>query len=164
VKLTATVLNSAQQPVRTLATNAALGKGAHSLTWDGPDSGGLPVADGDYTLTVSYTDSAGNTQNASTQVVVDGTPPAITVVSARTLKQTRGFVARLSDKTTGLGKATLSIDGRKVRTLAGGETQLTYIPRGGWRPRTHLYRISASDEPGNLAGKTGSFKVTAPRR
>jgi FlgD Ig-like domain len=161
VTLTATILNSSQQPVRTLAASAAIPQGDHSLTWDGLDGSGSPVADGSYALAVSYTDAAGNSGGARASIVVDGTPPTASMVSPARLPRTHGLVVQVADSLSGVKSASLSVDGTRVRVLGSGQTQFIYIPSGGWRPGTHSFSVSATDNAGNVKRSGGS--VTVPQ-
>jgi hypothetical protein len=162
VTLTAAILNSAQQPVRSLATNASVSAGSHSLTWDGLDGSGSPVPDGSYTLAMNYTDAAGNSGGGQASIVVDGTPPSASVVSPSSLPRTLGLVIQVADNLSGLKSASLSVDGTKVQTLGPGQAQFTYIPSGGWRSGAHSFSVSATDNAGNVASNGGRFTVPAP--
>jgi hypothetical protein len=162
VTLTATILNSAQQAVRSLAANISVSAGSHSLTWDGLDGSGSPVADGSYTLAISYTDAAGNSGGGQASIVVDGTPPSASVVSPSSLPRTHGLVIQVADNLSGLKSASLSVDGAKVQTLGPGQAQFTYIPSGSWRYGAHSFSVSATDNAGNVASNGGRFTVPAP--
>jgi flagellar hook capping protein FlgD len=159
VTLTATIRNSAQQVVRSLASSTHVPIGAHSLTWDGLDSAGSPVPDGTYTLAISYVDAAGNSGGGQTSVVVDDTPPTVNSESPQTLKPTQGLVVDVGDALSGVVGASLSVDGKKVRSLGTGETQFVYVPSGGWRGGTHSFAVAATDKAGNTANQGGSFIV-----
>jgi FlgD Ig-like domain len=162
VSLTATILNSASQAVRSLASNAPILQGSHTLTWDGLNGSGSPVADGSYTLAISYTDAAGNSGAARASVEVDGTPPTATMVSPSRLPRMNGLVLEIADNLSGVKSASLSVDGTNVRTLAAGASQFTYVPAGGWRSGSHSFRVAAIDNAGNVASSGGSFTVPAP--
>jgi hypothetical protein len=162
VTLSATVLNAAGQPVRALAANAPVSLGGHSLTWDGLDRTGSPVAVGWYTLAISYTDAAGNLGAARTSIAVDGAAPTATMISSSRLLRTHGLVIRVADNLSGVMSASLAVDGRKVRTLDSGQTQFTYMPSGGWRTGLHSYSVTARDAAGNVLSRSGSFRVPAP--
>lgn len=76
VSIDALVLQ-AGTPVKTLADGLPHTGGAGSLSWDGSDNNGQPVADGIYTIRVTATDSCGNAQHVDIEdVEVDRTPPA----------------------------------------------------------------------------------------
>jgi hypothetical protein len=162
VSLTATILNSAQQSVRALASGAPVSEGDHSLTWDGLNGSGSSVTDGSYTLAVSYTDAAGNSGAGQASIAVDGTPPTVSVVSPPSLPRTHGLVVEVADNLSGVKAASLSVDGTKVRTLGSGQTQFTYIPSGGWRSGAHSFSVSATDNAGYATKSSGSFSVPAP--
>jgi hypothetical protein len=162
VTLTATILNSAQQSVRSLATSAPVSEGSHSLTWDGLNGSGSPVADGSYVLALSYTDAAGNSGGARASIAVDGTSPSATMLSPSRLPRTQGLVVQVADNLSGVKTASLSVDGANVQTLGSGQTQFTYIPRGGWRSGAHSFSVSATDNAGNATKSSASFSVPAP--
>jgi len=70
------------------STAGAIGTGNHSLTWDGKDSHGNPLADGSYKLTVTATDLAGGTVASSvasagtvTQIDMTGGTPRLIIGS-----------------------------------------------------------------------------------
>jgi hypothetical protein len=159
VTLTATILNSANQAVRTLATKIAVAKGDHSLTWDGLDGSGSPVPDGSYTLAISYTDAAGNNGTGQASITVDATPPSVSVLSRSSMPQTHGLVVQVADKLSGLKSATLTVDGRAVQKLGVGESRFTFIPSGGWPAGTHSFTVSATDNAGNSTKTYGTFRV-----
>src|SRR5262249_42054238 len=75
VTLSAAVESSSGSVVRTLADKLAVPAGAHTLTWDGRDGSGSPVADGTYPVVLTYTDAAGHPGSGSTSLEVDATPP-----------------------------------------------------------------------------------------
>ena len=158
----ATVLNAAQQPVRTLATNAPVSLGSHSLTWDGLNNSGSPVPDGWYTLAISYTDATGQTGAAQASIVVDGAAPTATMTSPSRLHWKRGLVVGIADNLSGVTSASLAVDGRGVRTLASGQPQFTYMPSGGWRIGVHSYSVTARDAAGNALRRSGTFTVPLP--
>src|SRR5215471_4654303 len=56
--LRASIKDSSSAVVRTLATDLPVTGGANTLTWNGLDAGGSPVADGIYTVAMSYVDAA----------------------------------------------------------------------------------------------------------
>jgi hypothetical protein len=164
VHLTARMLNAAQQAVRTLASNTAVAEGNHSLTWDGLDGAGSPVADGSYSLAISYTDVAGNSGSGKASIAVDATPPTASRLSPSSLPRTHGLVVQVADNLSGIKSASLAVDGRKVQTLATGQSQFTYVPTGGWRPGAHSFTVTSTDNAGNSAESNGSFSVPLPPR
>ena len=50
------------------AAQGATGVGDHTFTWDGRDANGVPLADGQYTLTVSAKTAEGNAVSTSTRI------------------------------------------------------------------------------------------------
>jgi spore germination protein YaaH/flagellar hook assembly protein FlgD len=67
-------------PVRTIAGSGA----APKLNWDGRTDAGTVAGDGTYRLTIAVLDDAGNAATRTFDVVLDTTPPAVTVASSPT--------------------------------------------------------------------------------
>jgi FlgD Ig-like domain len=154
--VSATIMSSAGVPVRQLATGLPVGPGNHTLTWDGFDEAGAPLGDGAYMLSLRSSDPSGLGGTAQTYVTLDGTPPAVAMVSNRKLPAQNAFVARASDSTSGLARATLRIDGRQVTSGA----RLSYRPKKGWRQGRHGWSLVAVDGAGNRREAGGSFTIT----
>ena len=95
VSLTATMRNAAGQVVRTLATRLPVSASTtHSLLWDGLNSSGAPVSDGEYAAVFSWTDRAGYTGSATTHIGIDQTPPVVSIVSKLPLPRATGLYSR----------------------------------------------------------------------
>jgi hypothetical protein len=71
VTLSAAIENSSGTVVRTLASDLAVPAGDNTLTWDGLNHAGSPVANGTYTVAVSFTDVAGKSGSAHASVQVE---------------------------------------------------------------------------------------------
>lgn len=157
-KLTATVRDSKGLAIRTLVQNAQITAAALSgpLTWDGRDSAGNPVPDGAYTIHVDSVEGAVSS-SADAPVVVDGTPPDLSVTSAS--PHTHGSRIRLSasDSGSGLAQAELYVDGHAVGPLAQG--QHTYRPAHGWHVGRHRVTLLATDNAGNAQRAAQEFRV-----
>jgi subtilase family serine protease/flagellar hook assembly protein FlgD len=69
------------KPGRTLLREAAVAAGEHSFTWDGRRDDGSLAPDGVYQVVVSAKDGCGREGAFSTQVVVDTTPPAVSIAA-----------------------------------------------------------------------------------
>src|SRR5439155_1029094 len=95
---------------------------------------------------------------------VDATPPTASRISPSSLPRTNGLVVQVADNLSGLKSASLAVDGRKVQTLATGQSQFTYVPSGGWQPGAHSFTVTATDNAGNSAESDGSFTVPLPPR
>ncbi|MDQ7029197.1 MAG: FlgD immunoglobulin-like domain containing protein [Ardenticatenia bacterium] len=80
--VTAEVINSAGQRVRTLMQEQPQTAGQHALTWDGRDDGGNIVPDGTYRLRVVALGTARRSEHAL-PVEVDTTPPSLTVANLK---------------------------------------------------------------------------------
>ncbi len=117
------------------------------------------LADGEHTITLTAIDKAGNKAEATITIIVDNTPPTITIISP------------LPDEAYYLGQ-TLTIqwsidDANPVETIlyigeeelnVTGKTSITYklenIPTG-----TLTIKIKATDAGGNTATKTVTIRV-----
>jgi hypothetical protein len=166
VTLSAVIKNSLGGVVTTLASDLAVPAGAQTLSWDGRNGSGTPVADGTYTVSITYTDAAGHSGSGSASLEVDGTPPVITPVSSTTRTPSGELVIGVHDALSGLGNAALSVDGVEVQSLTSGGSQFVYAPADGWSPGKHQWNVTATDNVGNTADSSGTFAVgtfTPPR-
>jgi hypothetical protein len=174
--VTASIAGPGGNTVRNLATNLPVGSGSHTLTWDGFDAAGAPLADGTYMLRMQSLDPSGLGNSGQTQVTLDGTGPSIAVASPSKLPAGNAFVADVDDSLSGVEYATLQIDGRQVAQLgtapspysiaraAQGSSagRLAYRPTRGWRRGTsHRWRIQAHDKTGNERIANGTFRIPA---
>src|SRR5690242_6499364 len=71
VTLSASVTNPAEALVRNLASDLAVAAGDNTLSWDGLDETGSPVPNGTYTVSVGFTDAAGNSGSGQVSVRVE---------------------------------------------------------------------------------------------
>lgn len=155
----AAILAPNSTPVRTVAAGLAVAAGSHSLTWDGLDANGNPVRDGVYTMSFTFTDSAGNVQTSNPHVVIDSTPPSVHLVSARRISYRQGLAVDVSDRGTRVAAAALSIGGRVVKRL-WGSGRIIYRPRSGWwRGQHYEFAVVARDGVGNTRRFSGGFTV-----
>jgi hypothetical protein len=161
VTLNAAIKSSSGGVVSTLATNLAVQSGAHTLTWDGRNASGSAVADGTYTVSITYTDAAGHLGSGSASLGVDGTPPVMTPVSSTTRTPSGELVISVHDALSGLANATLSVDGIEVQSLASGGSQFVYVPADGWSPGKHQWNVTATDNVGNTSDSSGTFTAGA---
>lgn len=159
-RFTATVIDGGGGTVRSLANDLAVSAGDHSLTWDGLTESGAPVRDGSYTLRISGHDANGNALNASTRILLDGTPPSVAVLSRGRIPVRNALVVEVTDRTSGLYAASLTVGHGVVARLSAGSTRLSYRPRRGWH-RGSVYRfvVIAVDRAQNRRRYTGSFRA-----
>ncbi|MGZ8715641.1 MAG: N-acetylmuramoyl-L-alanine amidase [Gaiellaceae bacterium] len=114
----------------------ALGVGPQTLTWDGTLDDGSTAPDGTYTLSFAITDEF-TTFTKTATVTLDSTPPAITVLSYRTMR------FRISEPAV----LTLVVGTRRyTRTLKQAKTVSFWLKQ---KPRA--YRLIASDTAGNMS-------------
>ena len=91
--VTATVLNSSNTVVKTLLDNVSESEAAFYPAWDGTNTGGSVVPDGNYTVQIVATNSGGNATLDYQRHVASGTPGQLTTPTAgATLSGTAGFV------------------------------------------------------------------------
>jgi len=122
--------------VATPVPAASFDAGAQTLTWNGTLDDGTPAPDGSYTLTLTVTDPY-LTFARSAPVVLDSTPPVITVLSYATMR------FRLSEPAT----LTLVVGAKRYsRTLRSAATTAFWLKR---KPRS--YRLIATDAAGNVS-------------
>jgi FlgD Ig-like domain len=157
-QVTANVLASDGRSVRNLGTGFPTSRGERSLRWDGLDDAGRPVASGSYVLRLSALDATGSTAGAETGVVIDATPPRISVLTPRVISRKRGLAVKTTDFHTGVRKASLYVDGRIVASSRRSST-VVFRPRRGWRPGRHEFRVVATDSVGNITRLTRTFRV-----
>jgi hypothetical protein len=116
--------------------HAAWSVGPQTLSWDGSLDDGTRAPDGTYTLSLSLTDQF-TTFTKTATVTLDSTPPAITVLSYRTM---RFRVAEPAVLTLVVGTT------RYTRTLKQAGTLSFWLKQ---KPRG--YRLLATDAAGNVS-------------
>ncbi len=125
-------------------------------------------SDGKHLITAKVYDKAGNNASASVYVIVDNTPPVITLLSPQqntmgnntlnnTLNGTIQVKIKGEDATTGMSYMKLYIDNTFV---ASGINQINYT----WNTtkfHNGYYKLTivASDKVGNIAVKSYGFKI-----
>jgi FlgD Ig-like domain len=154
----AAITTSTGKTVRPLAAALGVGKGPHSLSWDGLTGSGTPVADGTYTFTITSTDATGAGSQAQLPLQVDTTGPLVKLATDGKLKPSKGIVLTVTDP-NGVRNATLAVDGRRVATLAPTQTTIVYRDPHGWTVGKHTYAVTATDRAGNTRHTTGTFTV-----
>jgi hypothetical protein len=112
-----------------------LGIGPHTLPWDGTWNG-APLPDGNYIAVVTVTDQLGDIQ-LSLPIVIDTTPPTLTIVNPQTL------TFRLNEPAT----VTVLVD--QKRRIVQVEPKGTFtIPNQG---TVHQLSAEAQDLGGNIS-------------
>jgi hypothetical protein len=81
-------------PVATLF-NGQRGPGPQVVDWNGKDANGVSLPDGSYQLVATVTDALGNVPVAL-PLVVDSTPPTLTLLDPKTLRFTLSEPATLT--------------------------------------------------------------------
>jgi hypothetical protein len=115
---------------------AAFAAGPQTLTWNGRLPDGTVAPDGSYTLSLTVTDPS-LTFTRTVSVVLDSTPPVITVLSYKTLR------FRLSEPVTLTLVVGASRYSRTLKTAAATSFWLKQKPRA--------YRLIATDAAGNVS-------------
>ena len=124
-------------------SSGALEAGPQTLTWDGTLDDGTTAPDGTYVLSLSVTDEF-TTFTKTATVTLDSTPPAITVLSYRTMR------FRISEPAV----LTLVVGTRRyTRTLKQPRTVSFWLKQ---KPRA--YQLIASDAAGNVSVVRYRFK------
>ena len=124
-------------------------------------------SDGKHLITAKVYDKAGNNASASVYVVVDNSPPVITLLSPQntmgnnthnnTLNGTIQVKIKGEDTTTGMSYMKLYIDNISV---ASGIDSINYTwNTTKFRNGYHKLTIVASDKVGNIAVKSYDFKI-----
>ena len=163
VSLTATIRNGAGQVVRTLAARLPVSASTtHSLLWDGLNSSGAPVSDGEYAAVFSWTDRAGYTGSATTHIGIDQTPPVVSILSKLPLPPSHGLVFTITDRLSGVASVKASIDGVRLSRIPAGGGTVIYRPRHGWSRGWHTLDVIARDWVGNHRETIKRFRVGSP--
>ena len=156
-------------PVRTVVGAGATPRAA----WDGRSDGGALVPDGRYRLTLAVLDDAGNDATRSWNVVVDTSPPPVTVTAAssaispdRDGADDTGLITWTAGETAA---ATLQVlrGSTVVRTLAATRAATTGTVRWDGRDAhgrvvpdgAYLVRLVAIDGAANRAVATVALRV-----
>src|SRR5581483_10476225 len=79
-KVSAEIRAKNGRAVRVLGQHYAVGRGSHTVTWDGLGQSGKPARDGRYTLQLQSVDPYGNEGSAVIPIVLDSEPPRATVL------------------------------------------------------------------------------------
>ena len=163
VSLTATIRNGAGQTVRTLAARLPVSASTtHSLVWDGLNSSGAPVRDGEYAAVFSWTDRAGYTGSATTHIGIDQTPPVVSILSKLPLPPSHGLVFTITDRLSGVASVKASIDGVRLSRIPASGGTVIYRPRHGWSRGWHTLDVIARDWVGNHGETIKRFRVRTP--
>lgn len=126
--------------------------GTHGIIWNGKDNSNVPVVEGFYTANVSV-NLSGTIISAQTSVLVDNTPPVITItVPANGSRLVMNQVVRAnwnaSDALSGIASATGTFPNNSlINTASVGQKSFTVI---------------AIDNASNKATKTVTYLVTTP--
>jgi hypothetical protein len=156
--ITAVVRAASGQPVKTLASAFPVGEGGNSLSWDATTDAGVPLADGTYTLGVTSLDPSGQTSAASTPILIDGTPPSISVRSPSSIQADGAISGQISDALTGVASASVTAHG-----VSGSlrPSNFVYRESGGFSLGRHTIAISATDGAGNVRKLDYVFNVVS---
>ncbi len=157
--ISATIANASGVVVRSLATGLAVPNGgASSLTWDGRSASGNPVPNGTYTAKLVSTDPVGNVSDGTATIVIDSTPPVVSLVSKK-LKPRQAVLVRLKDALSGVASGTATFDNGHTSVLERGQLEIEYGPSSGWTPGKHTVVVIATDRAGNRVKRTLTFSV-----
>lgn len=164
--ISADVTNAAGQVVRHLGS-FTVPEGNSSITWDTRGDGGATLPDGTYYLNLDSTDPNGNPTSAQTSIVLDGTPPSVSMTSPGTIRPSQSISFSVTDAESGVASVSLFVDGQDVEDLGGYSGNP--LPQNGsfsypgpWSLGRHTWEIEAPDNVGNEAHITGSFTAANP--
>jgi hypothetical protein len=156
--VTFSIRDSAGRRVRDLGDDVPVGPGQHAVDWDGYADNATPVADGPYRLVLDAVDSDGTSESLSATITMDTKAPRVTV-APRSLKRWTTLVVSIQDRTSGVANGAVMVGKRIVARAAGGQGQLRYRPRNGWKRGRYTISVQASDLAGNRAYVTRTFIV-----
>lgn len=161
--ITAYATNAAGQIVRHLGS-FPVQMGNSSITWDTRGDGGASLPDGTYYLDLDSTDPNANVTSAQTSIVVDGTPPSVSLTSPGTIRPSQSISFSATDAESGVASLSLLVDGQDVADLSGNSLPPngSFSYAGPWSVGRHTWEIQASDNVGNQADVKGSFVAANP--
>nr|WP_290665484.1 FlgD immunoglobulin-like domain containing protein [Ardenticatena sp.] len=151
--VTAEVLNSVGQRVRTLMNEQPLQAGQHSFAWDGRDEGGFIVPDGTYRLRIVAAGTMRSSEE-SEPVTVDTTPPPLVLANIDKEIVTRETSFTLEGTTSPDALVWLNDEPQPIAVNPNGVFRVVrQLPEG-----TTTFTVRAVDLAGNTA--TSTFDVT----
>lgn len=147
--------------------------GQSGITWDGRGNGGATLPDGTYTLVLTSTDPNGNVAMTQTPVLLDGTPPSVTMTSPATISPSQSVSFAVTDAGSGVASISVAIDGQDVADYGTdgdalpGNGSITISPdqtytQAPWSLGEHSWAIVATDNAGNTGNITGTFNAQNP--
>ncbi len=138
---------------------------ATGLTWTSPQ----PLSDGSHAATIRVSDLAGNASQAESQLLVDASPPALSIVAPQeellTEEPAIEVVVLLGDSFSGLDSATftLAVDGAPFHSscIFLGEQAVCQTPPLASGERS--IEASVRDRAGHLASASRLLRLTVDR-
>jgi FlgD Ig-like domain len=165
--VTGYVENSGGQIVRHLGS-FAVQEGSSSITWDTREDGGVTPPDGTYMLVLTSSDPSNNVSTGSASVIVDGTPPSVSMTSPSTIRPSQSISFSVTDALSGVASISLLVDGQDVEDFGGSSGNQApngaFSDPGPWSVGRHTWEIQAADNVGNESDLSGTFEVANPRR
>jgi hypothetical protein len=121
------------------------------------------LADGDYTVTASVTDAAGNAGSATDGLTVDGTAPIVTVSAPSLTNDRTPTLSGTSDEPVG-STVSLSVGGQSfTTTVVTGGTFTVAVP-AALADGDYTVTASVVDAAGNTGSASDDLTVDGPRR
>ncbi|HET7559096.1 MAG TPA: FlgD immunoglobulin-like domain containing protein, partial [Limnochordia bacterium] len=128
--------------------------GTHSITWDGADKGGVTMPEGVYDVTFTAVDiETGETTTAKGQVLIDLTPPVVSITSPSSPSTVRLALIRVEGTVSDLSPVGLFVKIGNTGATFGASTGNSIPFSGQARLDTGLNQVGvyAADGAGNAA-------------
>lgn len=169
-RVTASIIDSGSNVLRTLVSDERLARGAHEIEWDGRDDEGRVVPDGAYQLRLDLR-RAGRAFRVPMVFRVDTRPPRLELVRAGPTsitpdgdgEQDKAWLRYRSDEKAA---PSLAVDGTTVSTggfREAGRSALSWLGRLGGEtapPREYMLTLRVRDRAGNVSAPIGPVAVT----
>ncbi|MHB8860017.1 MAG: NosD domain-containing protein [Thermoleophilia bacterium] len=149
----------------TLSLNGSMMPGVCTVNAGGINCPVSGLADGNYNVSITLTDNAGNASSGNGNFKVDTTPPTISDLSPQGFTRPYGTISASLNDSSGIdaNSVAVTLDGNPVNGCVVMWSNV-YCPMESVGDGSHSYDISVRDILGNQAVSTGNFKVdtTAP--
>jgi len=158
------VENDEEVLIKRLVSNLFQPKGVYSISWDGRESFGEVVPDGDYFVKISAT-SYSSFQEEKVSVKVDNTPPVVNVINPEADSFVKGridVIATLDDLNFSDYRFSLiEPDGKEIEISSENQKRITYnfITYESLKDGNYKLHFRVNDKAGNTADVFSVFTV-----